>query len=167
MKKENLDALITNETIFNASMTWDIIDWIRRHCKMKLVLKGIMTEEDALLAIKHNVDGIIVSNHGGRQLESDLSTIECLEEVITAVNGKIPVMIDGGIRRGSDIFKAMALGANAVCIGRAFIYGLAANGQKGVEEVLEILQEELVRTMQLAGLPNFNTIEGRFIQRKK
>ncbi len=167
MRKGNLDSLVTNETVFNASMTWDIIDWLRAHCTMKIVLKGIMTQEDALLALEHKVDGIVVSNHGGRQLESDWSTIECLEEVIQAVNGQIPVLMDGGIRRGSDIFKAMALGANAVCIGRAFIYGLAANGQKGVEEVLALLQEELVRTMQLAGLPNFHQIQGRFVQRKK
>ena len=166
MKKGNLDPLITGETFFDPSMTWDMIAWLKDHCNMKIVLKGIMTEEDALLSLQYEADAIVVSNHGGRQLESDLSTIECLEEVVAVIKGKIPVLIDGGFRRGSDIFKAMAMGADAVCIGRAFIYGLAVDGQKGVEAVLDLLQEELIRTMQLAGLTSYKQIPKKMIKKK-
>jgi len=100
------------------------------------------------LSIKHNVDGIIVSNHGGRQLESLRSTIDCLPEIVEEINGKMPILIDGGIRRGTDIFKALALGATAVCIGRPFCWGLGTLGQQGVEMVLDILKAELIRDMQ-------------------
>ena len=164
MQKGNLDPLVIDETFFDPAMSWDIIPWLKAHCNMRIVLKGIMTEEDASLSIKYGVDAIVVSNHGGRQLESDLSTIECLEEVVAAIKGEIPVLIDGGFRRGSDIFKAMALGADAVCIGRAFIYGLAVDGQKGVASVLDLLQEELIRTMQLAGVTSFKHLPKNMIK---
>ena len=101
--------------------------------------------------VEHKVDGIVVSNHGGRQLESLRSTIDCLPEVVAEVDGQMPVLIDGGIRRGTDVFKALALGATAVCIGRPFCWGLGALGQEGVEMVLDILKAELIRDMRLAG----------------
>jgi isopentenyl diphosphate isomerase/L-lactate dehydrogenase-like FMN-dependent dehydrogenase len=125
---------------------------------MKIVIKGIVTREDAALALEYGADGIIVSNHGGRQLESNRGTIECLPEVIEAIQGKIPVLIDGGIRRGTDIFKALALGANAVCIGRPYCWGLGALGQEGVEIALDLLHAELIRDMQLAGTTSIDKI---------
>ena len=139
-------------------MTWDMIDWLKENCEMKIVVKGIVTKEDAILAKERGVDGIIVSNHGGRQLESDRATIECLPEIIDAVKDEIPVLIDGGIRRGTDIFKALAIGAKAVCIGRPFCWGLGALGQQGVELTLEILKAELIRDMQLAGTTSIGKI---------
>jgi len=152
---------------FDASLTWDFIPWFRKNYDMKLFIKGIMTAEDAAMALDYEVDGIIVSNHGGRQLESDLSTIEVLEEISKTINGAIPILIDGGIRRGTDIFKALALGATAVGIGRPYIYGLATNGQAGVENVLEILQNELMRNMQLAGTTSISKINKKYVREKK
>ncbi|MBI4664343.1 MAG: alpha-hydroxy-acid oxidizing protein [Verrucomicrobia bacterium] len=132
---------------------------------MKIVLKGIVTAEDATLALQHKVDGIIVSNHGGRGEESGRSTIESLPEVVAAVDAKIPVLVDGGFRRGTDIFKALALGANAVCIGRPYIWGFAAYGQPGVERCLEILTAELELTMRSMGTPTLPSITRNFVQR--
>ena len=118
---------------------------------MKLFVKGIVTGEDAALAIEHGVEGLVISNHGGRAEESGRSTIECVPEVATAVQGRIPVLVDGGFRRGTDVFKALALGADAVGIGRPYLWGLAAFGQAGVEAVLTILRRELEMVMRQAG----------------
>lgn len=145
------DGLPEGMRFFDPTLTWDIVGWLRENCGMKVVLKGIVTREDAALAVRHGVDGLIVSNHGGRQLESDRATLDCLPEIVAEVGGAIPVLIDGGIRRGTDIFKALALGARAVCIGRPYCWGLGALGREGVELALEILKTELVRDMQLAG----------------
>jgi len=165
-KMGNYEGILPEGTgIDDPGMTWEIIDWLRANCDMKIVLKGIVTREDAALSLKHGADGIIVSNHGGRQLESLRSTIECLPEIVEAIEGKIPVLIDGGIRRGTDIFKALALGANAVCIGRPFCWGLGAMGQEGVEMVLDILKGELIRDMRLAGTPTIADITQDFITR--
>ena len=120
---------------------------------MPLVLKGIMTPEDAALAVEHGVDGLVVSNHGGRSEESLHATIAALPVVAAAVRGRIPVLVDGGVRRGTDVFKALALGASAVCIGRPYAWGLGAFGQAGVEAVLDILRRELVTIMRQAGTP--------------
>jgi len=159
LKMGNYEGILPEGTTFDdAGMTWEIIEWLRANCDMKIVLKGIVTKEDAALSIRHNVDGIIVSNHGGRQLESLRSTIDCLPEIVEEINGKIPILIDGGIRRGTDIFKALALGATAVCIGRPFCWGLGALGQEGVEMVLDILKAELIRDMQLAGTASIEKI---------
>ena len=144
--------------IEDPSMDWSIVAWLRKHCSMKLVLKGIVTREDARLAIEHGVDGIVVSNHGGRQEESDRASLECLPEVVDATSGKCAVLFDGGIRRGTDVFKALALGADAVCIGRTYIWGLAAAGEAGVGRALELLHEELVRIMRLAGTSSIDAI---------
>ena len=159
LKMGNYEGILPEGTTFDdAGMTWDIIAWLRANCDMKIVLKGIVTREDAALSINHNVDGIIVSNHGGRQLESLRSTIDCLPEIVEEIDGKIPILIDGGIRRGTDIFKALALGATAVCIGRPFCWGLGALGQQGVEMVLDLLKAELIRDMQLAGTASIEKI---------
>lgn len=145
------------------SITWDIIPWIRQQSQMKIIVKGILHPLDAQLCLDHQVDGIIVSNHGGRQLESDFATIDALASIVKVVGRKIPVFLDGGIRRGTDVLKALALGAKAVCLGRAFVYGLAANGQEGVEGVLNLLQEELVRNMQLCGIRSLEEIDDSYI----
>jgi 4-hydroxymandelate oxidase len=132
-------------------ISWDFVKRLKDATKMKVFLKGIVTREDAEVAVANGVDGVIVSNHGGRTEESLRSTFESLPEVLTGCGGKIPVMLDGGIRRGTDIFKALALGATAVGIGRPYAWGLAAFGQPGVEAVLEILSRELVTVMKQAG----------------
>lgn len=132
---------------------------------MKLVIKGIVTGEDAQIAVEHGVDGIVVSNHGGRSEETLRPTIDCLPEVVDAVKGKIPVLIDGGVRRGTDIFKALALGATGVGIGRPQAWGLAAFGEAGVEAVLTILRRELEAIMRQAGTPSIGGINRNFVLR--
>lgn len=146
------------------SLTWDIVGWLKDETRLPLLLKGIVTREDAVLAVRHGADGIIVSNHGGRQEESGRGTLECLPEVIEAVGGRCPVLLDGGIRRGTDVFKALALGARAVCIGRPYLWGLGAFGQRGVRRVLDILDGELTRIMQLAGTPSIGAIGPAYLQ---
>jgi len=140
------------------AMTWDFVRRLREVTAMKLVVKGIVTREDAELAVGRGVDGIIVSNHGGRAESEGRSAIECLPEVVAAVNGRIPVLVDGGFRRGTDVFKALAIGASAVCIGRPYLWGLAAFGQRGVETVMEILTRELSMVMGQAGATTLSEI---------
>jgi 4-hydroxymandelate oxidase len=125
------------------SLTWDFVKQLKDVTTMKVVLKGIESGEDAALAVQNGADGIIVSNHGGRSIESGRATLESLPEVVRGVGGRIPVMVDGGVRRGTDALKALALGASAVGIGRPYAWGLAAFGQDGVERVLDILNLEL------------------------
>ena len=134
--------------------TWDYVDRLKKLTRMKLVLKGIETREDARLAREHGVDGIVVSNHGGRALDTNRSTIEALSEVIDGAGSGLPVFIDGGFRRGTDIFKALAMGARAVGVGRPYVWGLSAFGQQGVERVLDILRAELQLTMRQCGAPS-------------
>lgn len=148
------------------ALTWDFVEWLRAQTAMKVVIKGVVTREDAAEAVRRGADGIIVSNHGGRQEESGRGTLECLPEVVDAVAGRIPVLIDGGFRRGTDIFKALALGAKAVCIGRPYTYGLGAWGDRGVAKVLGILDSELQRIMQFAGVTRVADIDSRYLQRK-
>jgi 4-hydroxymandelate oxidase len=145
-------------TIYSPSMTWDFVRRVKGLSKMKLVLKGIETGEDAKLCRENGVDGIVVSNHGGRAEESGRGTIECLPEVVDAVGGKIPVLIDGGFRRGTDIFKALALGASAVGVGRPYLWGLGAFGQPGVEKVLDLLRAELDLVMKQCGTRSIGEI---------
>jgi 4-hydroxymandelate oxidase len=145
------------------NLTWDFVKRLRDTVSVKLLIKGIVTREDAQLAVEHGVDGLMVSNHGGRAEETLRATIESLPEVIEAVAGKIPVIVDGGIRRGTDIFKALALGATAVGIGRPHSWGLAAFGQPGVEAVLEILRRELRTIMRQAGTISVDKITRNYI----
>ena len=138
----------------NPTLCWDRdMDWLRQQChpEMEVWVKGIATAEDALLAVHHQVDGIIVSNHGGRQLNGALATLDALPEILQAVQGKIPVHVDGGIRHGTDVFKALALGADFVWIGRPVLWGLAYKGQEGVELCLRLLSDEFRLCMGLAG----------------
>ena len=148
----------------NPGLSWEYVDWLRGVTPMKVLIKGIVTREDALLAREHGADGLIVSNHGGRQEESGRSTLESLPEVLEAVDGSMPVLVDSGFRRGTDIFKALALGARAVCIGRPQVWGLGAFGQAGVEQVLGLLQAELVRIMRFAGTTSIAQITRDRIQ---
>ncbi|XP_058827189.1 uncharacterized protein LOC131687155 [Topomyia yanbarensis] len=136
---------------FNASTTWTDVEWLISITTLPIIVKGVMTKEDALRAVKIGVNAIIVSNHGGRQLDSVSATIEVLPDIVAAVQGKVPIIIDGGVTKGTDIFKALAMGANMVFIGRAPLWGLTVNGQAGVEEILRLLQRELDNTMALAG----------------
>ena len=137
---------------------WSYVDRLKKMTKMKLVLKGIDTAEDARLAREHGADGVIVSNHGGRATETGRGTIDILPEVVDAVGAQIPVFVDGGFRRGTDIFKALAIGAKAVGIGRPCMWGLSAFGQEGVERTLEILRAELTLTMRQSGTPSIAKI---------
>ena len=139
-------------------LDWGVVDRIRNETSMKLVVKGILTHEDARLCVEHGVDGIVVSNHGGRAEDSGLASITALPEVVAAVKGQIPILIDSGFRRGTDAFKAIALGASAVCIGRPYLWGLAAFGQDGVEAVLTILRREFETIMIEMGTPSLAAI---------
>jgi isopentenyl diphosphate isomerase/L-lactate dehydrogenase-like FMN-dependent dehydrogenase len=143
--------------------SWDFVSRIKDRTRMKLVLKGLVTREDAQMAVERGVDGIIVSNHGGRAEDSQRGSIECLREVLEGAGGKVPVLIDSGFRRGTDVFKALALGATAVCIGRPYVWGLAAFGQPGVEKVLDILGRELVLVMRQAGTPAISRIGSDYV----
>jgi isopentenyl diphosphate isomerase/L-lactate dehydrogenase-like FMN-dependent dehydrogenase len=146
------------------SLTWESIAWLRSLTSLPLVLKGILTAEDAALAVEHQVDGIIVSNHGGRQLDSVVASIDALPEVVEAVAGSCEVYVDGGIRRGTDILKALALGARAVLVGRPILWGLTVNGAQGVWQVLEILRRELELSMALAGRPTLESIDRSLVK---
>ncbi|XP_020098417.1 peroxisomal (S)-2-hydroxy-acid oxidase GLO4-like [Ananas comosus] len=140
------------------SLSWKDIEWLRSITNLPILLKGIITAEDAKKAVEIGVSGIVVSNHGARQLDYTPATISVLEEVVKAVSGAVPVLLDGGIRRGTDVFKALALGANAVMVGRPIVYGLAAKGEYGVKRVIKMLQNELELTMALCGCPRIKDI---------
>lgn len=162
----NLEGYQGPPRIGDPALTWASVDWLKANTRLPILLKGIVTREDAELAVRRRVDGLIVSNHGGRQEESGRGTLECLPEVVAAVDGRMPVLIDGGIRRGTDVFKALALGADAVCIGRPYLFGLAAYGDKGVAKVLAILDAEFQRSMQFAGTTSVPAIKPAFVQRR-
>ncbi len=162
----NFEGYDGAKRIGNPAATWELVDWLRQNTQMRIVLKGIVTREDAALSVARGVDGIIVSNHGGRQEESGRGTLESLPEVLDGADGRIPVLIDGGFRRGTDIYKALALGARAICIGRPYLWGLGAFGEAGVARVLSLLRAELKRIMQLAGTPRLADIGPDTITRR-
>jgi isopentenyl diphosphate isomerase/L-lactate dehydrogenase-like FMN-dependent dehydrogenase len=143
--------------------TWADMDWIRNVWKGPLIAKGLVTADDARRALDHGADGILVSNHGGRQLDGGIATLRGLPEVRRAVGDSVPVLIDGGVRRGSDVIKAIALGADAVVIGRAYAYGLAAGGEAGVRKVLDLFRSEMVRTMKGLGVESLEEIDASCI----
>lgn len=154
-------------TVNNPAISWEFVRRVKALTGMKLVLKGIETAEDTRLALDNGVDGVIVSNHGGRAEESGRATLECLPEVVEAAAGKVPVLVDGGIRRGTDVFKALALGAKAVCIGRPYLWALSAFGRPGVERVLEIFQYELDLAMRQCGTRSLAEIGRPFVNTAK
>jgi 4-hydroxymandelate oxidase len=141
------------------SLTWEVLEWLRGVTQLPLVVKGILTPEDALLAVERGVDGIIVSNHGGRQLDGALTTCEALPQVVDAVEGRVEVLVDGGIRRGADVLRALAMGARGILVGRPYLWGLAVGGEAGVRHVLEMLRGELSLAMALAGCPTIDSID--------
>ena len=163
---ENITGRSRFAGLNNPHLTWDVVKRLKDITSMKVLLKGIVTAEDAELCLEHGVDGIVVSNHGGRAEESGIATIDSLPEVTQVIGGRIPVIMDSGIRRGVDIFKALALGADAILIGRAYLWGLAAFGESGVEAVLRILRAELKLAMQLAGTPSLADIGPRSVLRR-
>ncbi|HZI88864.1 MAG TPA: alpha-hydroxy acid oxidase, partial [Candidatus Polarisedimenticolia bacterium] len=138
----------------DCSLTWDAVEWLKGETKLPLILKGIIRPEDARLAVERGVEGILVSNHGGRQLDGTEATLRALPRVAEAVAGRAEVFMDGGVRRGTDVVKALALGARAVLVGRPSLWGLAAAGEEGVTRVLEMLRQELALSMALCGCPD-------------
>jgi isopentenyl diphosphate isomerase/L-lactate dehydrogenase-like FMN-dependent dehydrogenase len=149
----------TREGGSDPAATWKDLEWIKLSTELPVVAKGIMTGEDAELCAQFGADAVIVSNHGGRHLDNTLATIEVLSEAVEAAQGKLEVLLDGGIRRGADVVKALALGAKAVFIGRPLFWGLAVDGEQGVRRVLEILREEMEITMAKCGRPNIASID--------
>jgi 4-hydroxymandelate oxidase len=144
----------------SANLAWDDLTWIRAAAGDRpLLLKGILRGDDARRAVDHGVDGIWVSNHGGRQLDGAIATLDALADVVAAVGGRCPIVVDGGVRRGTDVIKALALGADAVAIGRPQLYGLAAGGADGVRRVVELLRAELDLAMALVGAPSLAALE--------
>jgi 4-hydroxymandelate oxidase len=154
---ENMRALVEGESngarqiAMWPELSWEHVDRLRAMTGMPIILKGVLHPADASLAIDRGVQGILVSNHGGRQLDSAVTTIDALPGVVAAVDGRVPVLLDGGIRRGTDVIKALALGATAVGVGRPVLWGLAADGEAGITHVLELLREEIDRTLALCG----------------
>ena len=144
--------------------TWDTLRQLREVSKLPVVVKGVLTSEDTERAVKHGLSGVIVSNHGARQLDQVGSTIKALPECVQAAGGKIPVLVDGGFRRGTDVFKALALGATAVGVGRPYLWGLASYGQRGVEQVMKILQAELAIDMGMAGTGKVSEIDRSYVR---
>ncbi|XP_075744174.1 uncharacterized protein LOC142802969 [Rhipicephalus microplus] len=148
---------------FDRSLTWDVLAWIKSITKLPVIVKGILTAEDACEAVNHGASAILVSNHGGRQLDGVPATIEVLASVVRAVRGRCEVYMDGGVRRGTDVIKALALGARAVFVGRPVIWGLAYNGEEGVKKVLDIFKTELERALALMGCASLSDIKAGMV----
>lgn len=164
-REKGASALAVHAALmFDAGLTWEGLAWLRGITTLPVLVKGILTAEDALLALEHGADGIIVSNHGGRQQDCVPASIQALPEVIEAVHGQCEVYVDGGIRRGTDVLKALSLGARAVLIGRPILWGLAVDGAAGARHVLELLRTELELAMALAGRPRVADIDGSLIR---
>lgn len=147
------------ESMFDPSLDWDDLSWLVGHSDLPVLVKGIVHPEDARLAVEHGASGVVVSNHGGRQLDTSVATVDALPSVAAAVEGRIPVLLDGGVRRGTDVLKAVALGASAVAVGRPVLWGLAVNGAEGARAVLEILRDEIDLAMALCGCPRLADLD--------
>ena len=152
------------QILFSPKLSWKDIDWLRKVTQLKIVLKGIVHPEDAKLAVRHGTDAILVSNHGGRQLDSIPATIDLLPAIVDAVDRRIPLLLDGGIRHGTDVLKALARGANAVAVGRPVLWGLALAGEAGVTHVLEILRSEIARALTLCGCGSIRDVTRESLQ---
>lgn len=153
-------------TIYTPALTWSDIDYLRDHTSLPILVKGILHPDDAKLAVEHGVDGIIVSNHGGRQVDGAIATLDALPAIAEVVQGRIPVLLDSGVRTGPDVVKAIALGANAVLIGRPFVYGLAVAGEKGVASVVDTLLNELDVTLALSGCVSLADVNRSILTRQ-
>ena len=159
---------VTPKDIFDMvspSLTWRDLERISAQAGLPLLVKGILTSEDAILSVEHGAAGVVVSNHGGRQLDGVAASIDALPEVVEAVAGRIEVLVDGGIRRGTDVVKALALGAQAVLAGRAPLWGLAVDGEAGARRVLELLREEILTALQLVGATSPADVTRTHVQR--
>jgi 4-hydroxymandelate oxidase len=150
--------------MFDPSISWHDLDWLAVHTQLPVLVKGLVRADDAVRAREHGAQGVIVSNHGGRQLDTSPATIEVLESITTAIDGRIAVLIDGGVRRGTDVLKALALGARAVLVGRPILWGLSVDGEPGVRRVLDILRQELDVAMALAGCCSVDEIDTDLIR---
>jgi 4-hydroxymandelate oxidase len=148
----------------DAALTWDSVAWLRGVTRLPIVLKGVLHPDDARLAVEHGVDGIVVSNHGGRQLDGVMATVDALPAIAGAVAGRVPILLDGGVRRGTDVLTALALGATAVGIGRPVLWGLAAGGAAGVRHVLELLRSDVDRAMALTGAASLGDVTPDLVQ---
>jgi 4-hydroxymandelate oxidase len=151
---------------FDPCLTWEAVEWMRSVSRLPVLIKGVLTAEDAARAVAAGADGIIVSNHGGRQLDGAIPPLEALPEVVAAVAGRCPVVVDGGIRRGTDVLKAVALGAKAVLVGRPVYWGLAVGGEAGVAHLLSLLREELELALALAGRPSLAALDASVLRRR-
>ncbi|NXK86080.1 HAOX2 oxidase, partial [Formicarius rufipectus] len=169
MKLKNLEQEfeVCKMCLLDPSVTWNDIYWLQSLTHLPIIIKGILTKEDAELAVRHGVQGIIVSNHGGRQLDEAPASIDALVEVVEAVQGRVEVYLDGGIRKGSDVLKALALGAKCVFIGRPALWGLAYKGEEGLQDVLRILQDEFRLSMALVGCASVSEIGQHLVQVSK
>ena len=148
------------------SLTWKDVEWLAERWNGPLVIKGVQSVEDCRRASESGATAVMISNHGGRQLDSSPAPVDCIRDVADALRDRIEIICDGGIRRGSHVVKALALGANACSIGRGYVYALAAGGQPGVERALTLLRAETERTMALAGCKDINDLDKRFIRRR-
>jgi 4-hydroxymandelate oxidase len=148
-----------------APATWDDVAWLKDSTRLPMLLKGVLTAEDAALAAEHGVDGIVVSNHGGRQLDGVVASIDALPEVVAEAGGRCEIYLDSGVRRGTDVLKALALGARAVMVGRPVLWGLAAGAEDGAFDVLTMLRRELEQAMALAGRPTLASIDASLVKR--
>jgi L-lactate dehydrogenase (cytochrome) len=162
--KGPMELLDVSASLAQSAVSWADFSWIRQLWKGPLVVKGILTAEDARRAVSEGAAAVVVSNHGGRQLDEVYPTIRALPEVVAAVADQTEVLMDGGIRRGTDIVKALCLGARAVLIGRAYAYGLAAGGYHGVKKAIQILWEDVERTMRLLGCPAISDLNESYIE---
>lgn len=151
--------LAFNDQAWDLTLSWNAFDWLRSITKLPLLVKGVLRADDAKKAVAIGLDGIVVSNHGGRRLDGVPASIDQLPQIVAAVNGKAEVLLDSGVRRGTDVLKALALGAKAVLIGRPYAWALAADGEAGVSKILELLREELVSAMLASGCPNVASID--------
>jgi L-lactate dehydrogenase (cytochrome) len=147
----------------SSTVTWQDLRWIREAWSGPIVIKGVLTAEDARRSIDEGASAIVVSNHGGRQLDYSPATLQVLPEIVAAVKGEIEVLMDGGVRRGSDVIKAICLGARAVLVGRAYAYGLAAGGPAGVARAIEMLRSEMERTLKLLGCPSISSLDRSYV----
>lgn len=152
--------------LLNDSLTWDDVAWIRSITKLPVILKGILTCEDARLAADMGVESIVISNHGGRQLDGVPAGVDVLSEIAAAVGDRVEVLVDGGIRRGTDVVKALALGARGVLLGRPYVWGLAADGQAGVTKVLQMLHDEVELALALCGCPSVEAVSAGLVGRR-
>jgi isopentenyl diphosphate isomerase/L-lactate dehydrogenase-like FMN-dependent dehydrogenase len=158
-----MELLDVTAALADATVTWEDLKWIREQWKRPIVVKGILIGDDGRRALDEGAAAVVVSNHGGRQLDSVSPTLRALPEVVAAVRGQLPVLMDGGVRRGGDIAKALCLGARAVLIGRAYAYGLAAAGPRGVARALDILRTDFERTLRLLGCPSASALDRSYV----